>query len=258
MIAALADAGAVLQEPRYLDAATACAEFVLSELRDGDGHLLRTWKDGRGRIAGYLEDHAYMLEALLVLYEATFEPRWYAEAVALAGQLETRFADPERGGFFTTAVDHEQLLVRRKDLEDSPTPSGSSSAAYGLLRLAALSGEASYERAAVGVLRLMMPIAVKHPGAFGHLLRAADFYLAPVKEVAIVGAGTEADAMLRAVRAELRPHLVLAATADRSDHGIPLLAERLAAADGGTAAYVCENFACRAPVHDADALAAML
>ncbi|HWF53660.1 MAG TPA: thioredoxin domain-containing protein [Solirubrobacteraceae bacterium] len=252
MISALAEAGATLETERYLDAAVACAEFVLGELRDPAGHLLRTWKDGRAHLDAYLEDHAYMLEALLTLYEATFEPRWYAEAVAMADQIIARFADPERGGFFTTAADHEQLLVRRKDLEDSPIPSGSSSAAFGLLRLAALSGDSSYERQAVGVLRLMLPMAVRHPGAFGHLLRAADFYVAPVKEVAILGSGPEVGAMVRAVRERLRPHLVLAAG---EGGGVPLLEGRSAGTDGAAAAYVCEHFACRAPVTDARALA---
>jgi uncharacterized protein YyaL (SSP411 family) len=257
MISALAEAGAVLEEPRYLDAATTCAEFVLDELRDGDGHLLRTWKDGQGRLAGYLDDHAYMLEALLALYEATFEERWYAEAVALAAQLQQRFADPERGGFFATAIDHEALLVRRKDLEDSPIPSGSSSAALGLLRLAALSGEAEYEHQALGVLRLTFPLAVRHPGGFGHLLRAADFYLAAVKEVAIVGAGSEADAMIRAVRQRLRPHLVLAAGTG-AETGVPLLADRSPGVDDAPAAYVCEHFTCRAPVGSAAELVTLV
>src|SRR5947208_11539460 len=123
MISALAEAGAVLERDQYLDAASACASFLLNELRGSGGRLLRTWKDGRGRLNGYLEDHAFLLEALLVLYQATFEPHWFAEARAVAGQILDRFADPERGGFFSTASDHEQLVARRKDLEDSPIPS---------------------------------------------------------------------------------------------------------------------------------------
>ena len=254
MISALADAGAVLGRGDYLDAATTCAAFVLDHLRDDGGHLLRSWKGGRGRLAGYLEDHAYLLEALLTLYEATFDARWYHEAVALADQIVDRFADVERGGFFTTAIDHERLVARRKDLEDSPIPSGSSAAAYGLLRLALLSGEGGYERQALGVLRLMAPLAARHPNAFGHLLRAMDFYLAPVKEVAIAGEGAGADALERAVRSEYRPHLVLAG--GPSD-GVPLLEGRVPV-DGVPAAYVCEHFACQSPVTTPEALAAAL
>jgi uncharacterized protein YyaL (SSP411 family) len=116
MIAALAEAGAVLERADYLDAARAGAEFVLGSLRDGDGRLLRTFKDGRAHLNAYLEDHAYLVEALLTLYEASFEPRWFAEARALADTTIERFADDEHGGFFETSSDHERLLTRRKDL----------------------------------------------------------------------------------------------------------------------------------------------
>jgi hypothetical protein len=254
MIAALAEAGAVLGRSDYLHAAVDCATFVLSELRDEDGRLLRTWKDGRGRIDAYLEDHAFLLEALVGLYEATGDPRWYAEATALADVMIERFSDPERGGFYTTADDHEPLAARRKDLEDSPIPSGNSAAAFGLLRLALLSGDGKYERHALGVLRLLFPLAARHPQAFGHLLRAADFYLAPVKEVAIVGPQPEAGELLRVVRDAYRPHLVLAT--GRAD-GVPLLEGR-EPVDGHAAAYVCEHFTCQAPVTSPDALAAAL
>jgi len=251
-IAAFADAGAVLERDDYLEIAVTGADFVLRELRDGDRRLLRTWKDGRGRLNGYLEDHAFLLEALLVLYEATFEPRWFSEARALAEQILERFADAERGGFFSTASDHEQLVARRKDLEDSPIPSGASSAALGLLRLAALTGEHRYEEAAAGHLRLLHEIAPRHPSAFGHFLQALDFHLAAVREVAIVG--DDAAPLVRVVRSELRPHVVLAGGAA---DGVPLLEGR-EPVDGQAAAYVCENFACRMPVTTPDELAQLL
>src|SRR3954471_13770763 len=155
MISALADAGAALDEPRYRDAAVAAAEFVLRDLRDADGRLLRTYNHGSAHLNAYLEDHAFLLEALLGLYEATFDPRWFREATGLAEQLLDRFADPERGGFFSTASDHEALIARRKDLEDTPIPAGGSAAAFGLLRLARLTGERRYEEAALGQIRLV-------------------------------------------------------------------------------------------------------
>jgi uncharacterized protein len=249
MISALADAGAVLERRDYLDAAVRCAEFLQRERRGPDGVLLRT-----PRVRGFLEDYAYLLEALVGLYEATGDPAWFGEATALAGVLIDRFSDPERGGFFTTADDAEPLAVRRKDLEDSPIPSGNSAAAFGLLRLALLAGEGKYERHALGVLRLLFPIATRHAQAFGHLLAAADFYMAPVKEVAIVGPDSEAGELLRVVRGEYRPHLVLATgPAD----GVPLLEGR-APVDGHAAAYVCEHFVCQAPVTTPEELAARL
>jgi uncharacterized protein YyaL (SSP411 family) len=252
MISALADAGAVLERDDYLDAARKAADFVLTEMRDESGRLLRTWKDGRGRLNAYLEDHAYLVEALLTLYEATFEPRWFAAARELADAMIERFADDERGGFFDTASDHEQLVARRKSLEDNPIPAGNSSAAYGLLRLAALTGERAYEQRALGVLRLLHTIAGEHPQAFAHLLQALDFHFAPVKEVAIVGA--DARPLERVVRDRFRPHLVLAGG---EPDGVPLLKDRTPV-DGHAAAYVCENFACRRPVTEPDELEALL
>ncbi len=252
MISALAEAGAVLGRPDYLDAARACAEFLLRDLRGDDGRLLRTYKDGRARLNAYLEDHAYLLEALLTLYESSFEPRWFAEARGLADTMIERFADDENGGFFDTSSDHEQLLARRKDLEDHPIPAANSSAAYGLLRLAALTGEHEYESRAVSVLRLLHEVAPRHPQAFAHLLQALDFHFSPVREVALVGEDTRE--LERVVRSSFRPHLVLAGGAA---DGVPLLEDR-EPVDGRPAAYVCERFACKAPVTEPEQLEALL
>jgi uncharacterized protein YyaL (SSP411 family) len=254
LLAALAEAGAVLEREDYLDAARACGDFLLRELQTSDGRLLRTWKDGRAHLAGYLEDHAYALEALLTLYEATFESRWLTAARTLADTTIAHFADRERGGFFTTADDHEQLVARRKDLEDTPIPSGNAAMAFGLLRLARLTGEASYEQHANDVIALLHPIAARHPQAFAHLLRAVDFALGDVREVAIVGEPAEAAALVRVVRDAFRPHVVLAGG---PQEGVPLLAGR-GLVDGRAAAYVCERFSCQAPVTEPDALAALL
>jgi uncharacterized protein YyaL (SSP411 family) len=246
MISALADAGAALGRDDYVDAAVDCASFVLTERRDPEGRLLRT-----PAVHGFLDDHAFLLEALITLYEATFVPRWYDEAITIAGAIVEGFEDPERGGFFTTTSTHEHPVARRKDLDDSPIPSGNSAAAYGLLRLALLSGEGSYERHALGVLRLLYPLASRHPQAFGHLLRAIDFYLSPVREVAIVGPDPET--LLQTVRSQFRPHMVLAG----GDGDVPLLEGR-EPVDGKAAAYVCEHFVCQAPVTTAEELAAAL
>ncbi|MDQ3719604.1 MAG: thioredoxin domain-containing protein [Actinomycetota bacterium] len=251
MISALAEAGAVLERDDLLDAARACAGFVLAEMRP-EGRLRRTWKDGRARLNAYLEDHAFLLEGLLALYEATFEPRWFAAARELADETIERFADPEQGGFFETSSDHEQLVARRKDLEDHPIPSGNSSAAMGLLRLAALTGEHRYEAQAASVLRLLHEVAARHPQAFGHLLQALDFHLSPVREVALVG--PDRRELERTVRGRFRPHLVLAGG---EPDGIPLLEGR-EPVDGRAAAYVCERFTCRQPVTEPSELEALL
>jgi uncharacterized protein YyaL (SSP411 family) len=253
MIAALADAGAALERTDYLDAAISAAEFVMRDLRDADGRLLRTYKDGQAKLNAYLQDHAFLVEALLTLYESTFDPRWFAAARELADTMIERFADNERGGFFETSADHEQLVARRKDLEDNPIPSGNSSAAFGLLRLAALTGERSYEDRAVGVFRLLHKLLPQHPQAFPHLLQALDFHLSPVKEVALVGDDGR-EPLERAVRSHFRPHIVVAGG---EPDGVPLLEGRTPV-DGRAAAYVCEHFACRRPVTSPDDLAALL
>jgi len=249
-ISALAEAGAVLGRDDYLDAARAGAEFVDGSLRDADGHLLRTYKDGDARLNAYLEDHAFLLEALLTLYEASFETRWFEGARQLADDLVARFGDPERGGFFSTSADHEELIVRRKEVGDHPIPSGNSAAALGLLRLAALTGERSYERQAEGVFALFSQPALSHPDSFAHLLRALDFHLSLTREVALVGDGI--DELVAVVRAEYRPHLVAAAGPEGSEEP-PLLSGRTEV-DGRPAAYVCESFSCKLPVTDPAAL----
>jgi uncharacterized protein YyaL (SSP411 family) len=252
MIAALADAGAALERADYRDAAVACAEFIWRDMRDADGRLLRTYNRGEARLSAYLEDHAFLLEALLTLYETTFDPRWFGAARELAETILARFSDPANGGFFATADDHDALIARRKELEDTPIPSGASSVAFGLLRLAALTGEHRYEQAAVGALRLLHQVAPQHPAAFAHLLQALDFHFAAVKEVAIVG--PDAGPLERVVRGEFRPHLVVAGGPADS---VPLLAGR-EPVDGRAAAYVCERFACLRPVTEPAELAALL
>jgi len=258
MISALAEAGGVLERPEYIDAAARCAEFVLTAMRDDRGRLQRTYKDGEARLNAYLEDHAFMLEALLGLYEASFERRWFDEARALAETMIERFGDPDRGGFFSTASDHEELIARRKEIGDHPIPAGNSAAALGLLRLAALTGDQRYEHQAAGVLRLFRAAAVRHPDAFGHFLQALDFHLSPTREVALVApAGEAAPAaalaeLARVVRAAYRPHLVLAGGREGAES--PELMQGRTALEARPAAYVCENFTCRMPVGESDQL----
>ena len=201
-ISALAEAGAYLNggsgqgadspgttstsEPgqAYLDAAVRCAEFVLGELRTAEGRLLRTYSSGEAKLDAYLEDYAFLLEAFVALFEANCDERWLSEARMLADELIERFADTQNGGFFSTAADGEQLIARRKELEDSPIPAGGSSAATGLLRLAQLTGEQRYEQHGASAIELLHPIAVKHPTAFGHLLQAMHWSVAPMRPIA--------------------------------------------------------------------------
>jgi uncharacterized protein len=261
MISALADAGAALGRNDYLDAARGCARFILESMRDDQGRLLRTWKEGDARFNAYLEDHAFLVEALLRLYEATLEVRWFDAARETGDAMIERFADERLGGFFTTSHDHEELIARRKDVGDHPIPSGNSSAALGLLRLAALTGERAYENRALGAMRLFSQPAADHPDAFGHLLQAIDFQLSSVREVALVappngGSTTALHDLAQVVRSAHRPHVVLAGGPEGSER--PELLRERPAVEGRAAAYVCENFACRAPVTDTAELEAAL
>jgi uncharacterized protein YyaL (SSP411 family) len=247
MISALADAGAALERADYVAAAVACARFIERELRDGDGRLLRSFNRGRAKLPAYLEDHAFLLEAYLSLYEATFDAEWFRAAVALADEILTRFHDEERGGFFSVADDHTGLIARRKDLEDAPIPSGGSAACFGLLRLARFTGEARYEQAALSLVRLLHTIAPEHPLAFGHLLRAIDFHLGPVREVAL--AGEDVSSLARVVRGGYYPYVVLAG----GGGDVPLMEGRVPV-QGQAAAYVCQHFTCKLPVTGTDEL----
>jgi uncharacterized protein len=257
MVTALADAGGALGREDYVQAARTCADFLSREMRDESGRLLRAYKDGRAALNAYLEDHAFLVEALLVLYEATFETRWFSQARALADAMIERFADPA-GGFFTTSSDHERLVTRPKEIQDHPIPSGNSSAALGLLRLAAFTGEHEYEPHALEIFRLLHEPAARHPQAFGHLLQAMHFHFAPRREVALVG--DDVETLAKVMRGAFRPNVVLAGMRpgdEEAQRAIPLLRDRTPV-DGRPAAYVCENFSCRLPVTEPEELAKQL
>jgi uncharacterized protein YyaL (SSP411 family) len=262
-ISALAEAGRAMDVAAYVDAARACATFLWDHLRDERGVLLRSWRGGVAGRPGFADDHALLASALLTLYETTFELRWFEASRTLAEELLERFHDEERGGFFQTAADAERLVVRPKELYDHATPSGNAAAAELLLRLAALTGEARYEEAALGALRLVRDVMGRAPTAFGHALSALDRSLGPGREVAIVGDPGDAAtrALIREVTvARYRPNVSVAVTRPDDPAApalIPLLKERTLV-DGRPAAYVCERFACRLPVTDATALAAGL
>jgi uncharacterized protein YyaL (SSP411 family) len=252
-LAALAEAGARLGRADYLEAANALADFLLGPLSDGEGRLLRTYRDGRAHIPGYLEDYANVAHGLVELAWATGDPGRLEEAHRLAGTLVELFADPDRGGFFVDAPAGDGLVARRKEFDDHPTPAGNSMAAFVLLRLSRIYGDAELERHAVGVFRLARDLMERAPGAVPHLLCALDLHFSPPREVAVVGDSAE----LRATALEgLRPATVFAFAPGPTD-AVPLLAGR-DLVDGAPAAYVCERFACRRPVTTPDELRALL
>ena len=244
-LAALAEAGRRLARSDYLDAARALAEFLLGPLSTPEGRLARSWRAGEARHAGVLEDYADVANGLYELHVATGELRWLLEARRLALLAVELFADDERGGFFLTPRDGEELVARKKDFDDHPTPSGNSMLAYVLVRLARLWGDADLERRAVGVFRFVAPAATRTPSAFGHALSALDLHFSPPRELAVIGPPDSAVA--RAALASFDPNAVVAfGPADE----VPLLAGK-GLVDGRPAVYVCESFACQAPITDA-------
>jgi uncharacterized protein YyaL (SSP411 family) len=257
-LAAFADAARAFDRADYLAIAEANADFVLTHMRTPDGRLLRAWRAGRASLNAYLEDYAGVADGLLVLYEATFAPRWFVGARRLADTIIARYRDPA-GGFFDTSDDHEALVVRPKDLQDNATPSGSAMAAFVLLRLSALTGEGRYRDLAEQALRQVQPMAGAYPTAFAHWLCALDFAVAAPREVAIVGDPHSNDtrALLEVAARPYRPHQVLALGRPGEDSPVPLLAGREPVA-GRATAYVCEHFACRTPVTGPAELAALL
>ncbi|HEX7592531.1 MAG TPA: thioredoxin domain-containing protein, partial [Anaerolineae bacterium] len=218
--------------------------------------LHRSWKDGRARLNGYLEDYANLAEGLLALYETTFDAQWFVAARELADAMLAHFADP-RGGFFDTSDDHEELVTRPKDVQDNAVPSGNAMAATALLKLAAFTGDSRYADAAERALRGVKRMLASAPLGFAQWLCALDFALGKPKEIAIIGEGAGAQALIDVVQREYRPNQVVAVARRASDSTIPLLQGR-AQIDGRATAYVCQNFACELPVTEPGALAEQL
>ena len=259
-ITAFAEAGRAFSSDRYIHAARTCARFIMEQLHDDGGRLLRSWRNDVGTVPAFADDHAVLTSALLTLYEATGDTEWFTAARHLADRMLELFFDGERGGFFQIGADTDTLVVRPKDVYDNATPSGNSAAANALLRLAMFTGDATYESAAVSAIRLVAGIVADAPSAFGHALCALDLLLSPRREVAVVGARDDATtrALAGTVAHRFRPHVVVArGEGDGRDEAVPLLEGRTLV-DGRPAAYVCERFACQTPVTEPDDLERLL
>jgi uncharacterized protein len=243
-LAALAECGRFLGRPDWIDAGRRLADFLLGPLSTPEGRLHRTWRNGIAKGTGYLEDYADVANGLYELHVATGELRWLEEANRLARLAVELFGDDEHGGFFQAPVDGEQLVARKKDFDDHPSPSGNSMLAYVLLRLARIYGDDELERRAVAVFQLIGKTLVQAPSAFGWALVALDLQLAPRREIAILGPVDSEIA--RAALARWEPTAVVAFGPGED---VPLLAGKTLVG-GLPAVYVCERFACRAPVTD--------
>jgi len=250
-IRTLAEAGAILGEPRFLDAARDAAAFLLSEVSRTDGRLLRSWGKGRASVPAFADDYAATALGLFTLYQATGEVRWYAEAMRLTETIVDLFADPD-GGFFTTGTDVEAPLARKRDHFDSPSPSANALAAEALLLAALYTGDPTFRDHSERALRAGAAVATSSPSGAGHLLSVLHTTLREPLEVAIVG--PDVQELAAVVWERFRPDVALAIDQDGSGADVvPLLAGRTSGL-----AYVCRNFACELPVSDPDALRKML
>jgi uncharacterized protein len=248
LLAALAEAARRLEREDVLEAAVELGEFLLGPLRGDDGRVLRSIRDGRVSGTGFVDDHANVAHGLIELHVATGDPRWLLEARRIADVAVDLFADEERGGFFLAPRDGEVLAARSKDLDDDPTPSGNSMMASVLVRLGRIWGDDALVERAEGVLRLLAPAMERVPRAFSWALCALELHLSPARELAIVG--DVRSEVARAALADFSPETVVAVGPSEE---IPLLAGK-SLVSGLPAVYVCERFACRAPVTRADDL----
>ena len=251
MIAALAKAARVFDEPEYTKAAERAAGFIQRKLRTPDGRLLHRWRDGQADIPAYAEDHAFLIWGLLELYETTFEVEHLKTALTLNKDLLTHFRDDAAGGLFHTADDAEKLLVRQKKVYDGAIPSGNSVAALNFVRLARITGEADLEKKADGIGRAFSDQVTRVPRGFTQLLVAVDFLVGPSYEVVIAGAPDREDTrtMLEALRSRYLPNKVVLLRTDDLARIAPFTKAQTPI-DGKATAYVCRDFTCSAPTTD--------
>jgi len=252
MLGSFAEGAAILNRTDYRQVAEANASFLLDQMQNGN-LLLRTYKDGKAKLNGYLEDYACFIDGLISLYEATGKLRWIQAAVSLADKMIEQFWDEDAGGFYFTGKAHEELIVRSKEFLDNATPSGNSIAVLSLLRLSLLTGNQDYHRRATDVLRLMANQIRRYPSAFGFALCTLDFYLDSPLEIAIVGAASDSrlDELVRTVWQTYLPNRVVALGTESHPEAaalVPLLRERNTLNDQPTA-FVCETYTCQTPVH---------
>jgi len=247
MLSAFAQAARAFNNESYLRLAQQNAAFLLSSLTPG-GRLCRTWRKGTPGNEVFLEDYASLALGLLDLYQADFDPRWFARASGLAEEMIKRFSDPA-GGFFDTPAGAETLFARPKDLQDNATPSGNALAAQVLLQLSAYSGRDAWHEAAEKNLTFTGQLAQRYPTAFARWLSAASFSLNPVQQAAVIGSLDDPHtlSLVYTLRKGYHPNLITAAAPFPPPPGSPALLDQRTPVDGQPAAYLCENFVCRLP-----------
>ncbi len=258
MLSAFADAARALGNSSYLQVAQRNADFILRELVV-DGRLRRSWRQGQASPEVFLEDYAAFILGLLDLYQADFNPRWFAAAQTLTAEMIDQFQDTSgSGGFFDTTRDAETVLLRPKDLQDNATSSGNALAVDALLKMAAFSENEEWRQLAEESLGQVAGMAAEYPTAFSRWLSAGDFSVSKTQQIALIGAPKEISAdmlaYLREIQHAYRPNTVVAASNLPIPQGSPaLLADRPMIEEKPTV-YICEGFVCQQPLNSLDEL----
>ncbi len=250
-IRGMARAGRVFGRPDWIASARRALALIRSQMWRR-GRLLATYKDGRAHLAAYLDDYAFLAAALIELLQCEYLQADLDLAEALAEVLLEQFEDREAGGFFFTAQDHEKLVHRPKPGHDSALPSGNGVAAFALTRLAALTGEDRYARAAGRALELFFPSMLEHPAGFGMLAQALDEVLAPPATLILRGAPGPLAEWSAALAHEFLPDTMVLAIPDDTGNLSPVLdkPKRPAPVTG----WLCRGLACLEPATDLEAL----
>lgn len=264
MVAALAKAARVMDEPSYATAAGRSLDFILRNLRDPEGRLLHRYRDGEAALPAHLDDYTFLIWGLLELYETTFEARYLQSALDLNKRVIEYFWDEEDGGFYLTADDSETLLVRPKEVYDGAVPSGNSVAMLNLLRLSSITGDADLEEKAAQIGRTFSQRVKSAPAAYTQLMVALDFAIGPSYELILSGDSKADDTkvMLKALRQQFVPNKVVVLHPTEQDSpDIDMLLEFLKdypSIDGKATAYVCLDYACKLPTTDAETMVRLL
>ncbi len=246
-LSAFARGAQILGDKRYLDAATACAEFIQRELWKGDA-LLRVYRQGRAHTPGFLEDYAAVANGLVDVYEACFEVRWLRLAERVTEVMRIKFEDTKDGGFFSTEAGRSDLLFRQKPGFDNALPSGNTLAATVLLRLSRHLERDDFRTSAEIILTCFAPLMKRAPRAFPGMINALDSALRAPLEIVIAGDLKQAGNLLAEVHKTFIPHRVLSWAG--ADPALPLHIGK-DSMGGLPLAFVCEKNSCAAPVGDA-------
>ncbi|MER3446097.1 MAG: thioredoxin domain-containing protein [Candidatus Dadabacteria bacterium] len=264
MIAALSKGAQAFNEPSYTEAARRAADFLLKNMRKPDGRLLHRYRDGQADIAGNLDDYAFLIWGLIELYESTFDVGYLQAAISLNSDLIKHFWDDKGGGFYFTADDGENLIVRQKEIYDGAIPSGNSVAMLNLLQLGRITANPDLEEKASKIGRAFSNTVKQFPGAFTQLMVALDFALGPSYEVVIVGNTQSEDtrAMLNAIGRQFVPNkVVLLRPTEKESPDITRIAgftKNQSSLDGKATAYVCLNYVCKLPTTDVSRMIELL